>query len=330
MSGVLMLFLDGVGLGQARNENPFYRLQTEYLPFWEGAPLPKGGVLLPLSPELQVPGTPQSATGQATLYTGTSCASLLGHHLSGYPNQMLRRVILERGLFQLWRKRGGHPLFINAYPDHEALFSPPHLDLGGDGCWCFSPDFPAPFRRRLSVTTTLMRADGQRPGGRREMAEGRALYQDFSCRNPHTRELALPRVSPAEAAAILRGALARHDLVLFEYFQTDVMAHRGSSAQQEAVLGDLNELLGELWQTWDTDRHLLLVISDHGNMESSTKGHSRNPVPLLLLGQGATELSSCRALKDVSPSLLRLRGPGGGPPSQSPLPEKACGSAVPT
>jgi 2,3-bisphosphoglycerate-independent phosphoglycerate mutase len=52
---------------------------------------------------------------------------------------------------------------------------------------------------------------------------------------------------------------------------------------------------------------LLVIASDHGNIEDATTGHTRNPVPVLALGPGAAEVADrTRAITDVAPALLDL------------------------
>jgi len=63
-----------------------------------------------------------------------------------------------------------------------------------------------------------------------------------------------------------------------------------------------------LLDAWD-DQNLILITSDHGNLEDlSTRRHTANPVPLLLVGdrklrrcfEGVTDLAG------VSPAILRI------------------------
>jgi len=45
-----------------------------------------------------VPGRPQSATGQATLYTGVNAPAELGRHLVGFPTARLQALILRASI----------------------------------------------------------------------------------------------------------------------------------------------------------------------------------------------------------------------------------------
>jgi phosphopentomutase len=47
-------------------------------------------------------------------------------------------------------------------------------------------------------------------------------------------------------------------------------------------------MLGGIIDSLDANETLLLITSDHGNIEDlTTKTHTRNPVPLILYGAGA-------------------------------------------
>ena len=56
--------------------------------------------------------------------------------------------------------------------------------------------------------------------------------------------------------------------------------------------------------------------SDHGNIEDmSTRGHTRNMVPLIAVGPGAEEIkTNASSLVDITPRITRLMVPGYTPP----------------
>ncbi|MEX0748343.1 MAG: peptidase, partial [Rhodothermales bacterium] len=73
------------------------------------------------------------------------------------------------------------------------------------------------------------------------------------------------------------------------------------------VLGSLDRFLGALLQRLDRAGVLLLLTSDHGNLEDlSTKSHTRNAVPLAAFGTGASAFRDARSLTDVTPALIAL------------------------
>jgi phosphopentomutase len=52
---------------------------------------------------------------------------------------------------------------------------------------------------------------------------------------------------------------------------------------------------------------LLVIASDHGNVEDVRAGHTRNPVPVIAAGPGSDRVAlGVRSLTDVTPVILRL------------------------
>jgi len=64
----------------------------------------------------------------------------------------------------------------------------------------------------------------------------------------------------------------------------------------------------------DLDRTLVMLISDHGNVEDlSVRTHTQNPVPALLIGRGRAQAAAGLAsLVDVTPVILALLAGEGG------------------
>jgi len=98
---VLLLFLDGVGLGEWDPAwNPFVGARTPTLHRLLGQPLAghdrlelDGALLIPTDATLGVPGLPQSATGQTALLTGLNAPALVGRHVTAYPTAALRDLL---------------------------------------------------------------------------------------------------------------------------------------------------------------------------------------------------------------------------------------------
>ena len=101
---VLFIFVDGIGLAEEGEANPFAAIETPTLNELLGGPLTlercgRGDdwALLPLDAGLGVPGLPQSATGQATLFTGVNAAVEMGRHVTGLPGPRLRDLVARHG-----------------------------------------------------------------------------------------------------------------------------------------------------------------------------------------------------------------------------------------
>jgi len=160
----------------------------------------------------------------------------------------------------------------------------------------------------ISVTSCMLLASGQPPFGAADILAENAIYQDYSNRQLVEKGLALPEFSPQKAAAIIHGASGRFAFLLYEYFQTDLYAHRRPLAECVGLIRDFDALIGTLLSHLDKERDTLVLTSDHGNLEDfHLRGHSRNPVPLIAWGKHGKFLrAKIKSLSDVTPAILDL------------------------
>ena len=282
----LMIFVDGLGMGeQDPGKNPIcsgacptlQRLLSEHA--------------APLDACMGVAGLPQSATGQASLLTGCNAAAVMGRPVEGLPGPQLKSLIQKKNLFTRFLERGYSATFANAY---------------------FTSDVEeVKQRRHQSVTTVATLAAFGAVRDTAKLLENKAVYQDLTREFIVPRGYAGPMVSPRESGEHLLAIAAEHDFTLFEYFQTDLIAHKGERADVERVLLQLDEFLDVVVGFPDQPGRLLLLTSDHGNIEDqSTRLHTKNPVPLVALGEGADRVKqAAKTLTDVVPALMSLYPP---------------------
>ena len=295
---ILMVFVDGVGLGDPDPAiNPLVRAATPTLrrlldqPLAGRAPAStREAVLVPLDAQLGVPGLPQSGTGQAALLTGCNAPAVAGRHVPAYPTRALGALLEERGLFTQLRRRGIDATLANAYTAEY---------------------FAAVAQRRLrhaAITLNALQA-GVRLRDLDDVRAGQAVYQDLT--NVRLREWghAVPEISPQDAGRRLAGLAARHPFTLFEFFQTDLAGH-GRLPDPVGVVERFDRFLGATLEATDPGACLVIVTSDHGNLEDDqTRGHTLNPVPALLVGAGRERVGArLRDLTDVAPACLDLLG----------------------
>ena len=120
-----------------------------------------------------------------------------------------------------------------------------------------------------------------------------------------------PDVTPAEAGRTLARISATAHLTLFAHYDTDYVGHRGDLAAAVAVLERVDAFVGGVAAHLDPAT-LLVLASDHGNVEDVTAGHTLNPTPVIALGPGSDEIATrVRALTDVAPAILELLGVAG-------------------
>jgi hypothetical protein len=283
--GTLLLFFDGVGIGRDDPEtNPFAEAYVRRMAPAAGRPAEAGASFRPLDATLGVPGLPQSATGQTTIYTGINAAQLLGRHHPGFPGPTLAALIERDSLFLRLLRSGRRPTFANAY-----------------GRQYFAA------KRRWSVTTRMLSSSGIPIRWLEEDEPGdRALPHDYTGEWIQRRGGTAKRRSAGDAARVLSGLVDEHDLVLYEYFLTDLAGHRGARSDRVRQAGRVEELVDSVLGTVDLASHRVVVVSDHGNLEDGTNGsHTLNPVPLLAWGAGAKELvARVGSLPELTPALI--------------------------
>ena len=289
---VVFVFIDGLGLGRLSDDNPLVFAETPFLTsLFQGNPLTvkmkdfhdHRASLSALDARLGVPGLPQSATGQASLFTGVNAPRRLGYHLNGFPNRVLRNLLAEEGIFAALREEGYRCTFANAY--RPSFFEKLKQGLPG---------------RRYSCST-LLTYYGEVPFyGIDELKGGSALYMDLTNKLLNKMGYAVPEITPEEAGKRLIDIGVRHDLTLFEYFITDYAGHRADRGEAGRVINELDRFLGAAADHLKPEEMLLIITSDHGNIEDlSHSRHTFNPVPALMIG--AAELR-CR----IAPQLRKL------------------------
>jgi 2,3-bisphosphoglycerate-independent phosphoglycerate mutase len=76
------------------------------------------------------------------------------------------------------------------------------------------------------------------------------------------------------------------------------------------LLEKIDQVVNGLLDYWDFENGLVILTSDHGNMEDlSTRRHTMNPVPALLIGASAVRRDFSKGLNDltgVTPAILSL------------------------
>jgi 2,3-bisphosphoglycerate-independent phosphoglycerate mutase len=250
---------------------------------------PPAGLLVPLDATLGVAGLPQSGTGQTTLFTGVNAARRFGRHFGPWVPTSLRPLLRANSLLALARNAGLDIAFANAFPDH----------------------LPERAHRRGPAARTAPWLAAEGAGaltrGTDALRQGRAVASEI-VNDAWRRRLGvldLPSPSPADAGRTLAGIAARHDVTLFAHFTTDIVGHRGDFDDAVKVLALLDAFLAGVLDALPADA-LLVVASDHGNLEDARGGHTRNPALGVLAGPGAADIApALHSLTDVTPALLR-------------------------
>lgn len=251
----------------------------------------QGALFAALDATLGVEGLPQSGTGQATLFSGVNCAALAGRHWGPFPHSTSRPILHEHNLFTRIQRIGRSGQFLNAYPDR--FFR------------------AAEQRGRWTVTTRCCIEASVPLKTEADLRAGRALAADLTAIGWREQlGLDVETLTPREAGARLADLNRQRDLTLFEYFLTDKAGHARDGALAARLLRELDACIGAVIDALDPSRELLVVTSDHGNIEDlSTRSHTLYPVPLAAYGAGAEALGTARSLTDVTPALVALLDP---------------------
>lgn len=240
----------------------------------------------PIDACLQVEGLPQSATGQATMFTGVNCPMAMGRHCEGFPGPALRKIIEENNLFLQLKKRGKKVTFADAY----LVDSAEELQA----------------RRFKSVTTVMALTTPEVILTADDLMEDRALMQDLTRETIQDRYPDIAVIPPQRAAEHLFALARENDFTLYEFFQTDVSGHSMDYARACAVLRTYDRFLSALVRYTEAAGITLVATADHGNIENmSERGHTTNPVPFIAFGpKEAAIRERVSSLQDVTPSLL--------------------------
>ncbi|HSM03028.1 MAG TPA: alkaline phosphatase family protein [Longimicrobiales bacterium] len=298
MARVLFVFLDGVGIGTADpGRNPFLEARLPVLRELLGGRIPtldhpsihftgeREAAAFPLDATLGVAGLPQSGTGQTALLTGENGAERFGRHFGPWVPVALRPVVEERSVLRRVVEEGRPAVFANAYPREWALK------------WG---------TRRIAGAPLAARAAGLLTREQSELAQGRAVSSEIVNDRWRARwpEDDIPDVTAEDAGRTLADLAGTADLTFYAHYTTDIAGHRGSADECRKALERVDGFLGGILAGLPED-HLLLVGSDHGNVEDLQAGHTRNPALGLLVGPGAhRRAAGLSSLMDPAPAIL--------------------------
>ncbi|PLX32513.1 MAG: hypothetical protein C0600_02280 [Ignavibacteria bacterium] len=279
---VLLVFVDGLGVGvKDPRRNPCFATKPPFLLDLLGGRLPSlrnrevesdSALCIAADANLGVKGLPQSGTGQATLYTGVNCPRIIKQHFGPYLYSTLKPVVEEHNVFEVLQEE--EPPFsvalANAFPQRffDYLQGPRRRMVAGMYAALVSG---VPFRD----VTHLKRGEG--------------ISTDITAeRWAQIGHPDAPVLTPYLAGKTLASVAEQYDFTLYEYFLTDKAGHEMDMEFAARTLLNVDGLLRGLYDSIDLENTLVLVTSDHGNIEEiGIKTHTRNPVPVLLFGNRA-------------------------------------------
>jgi 2,3-bisphosphoglycerate-independent phosphoglycerate mutase len=300
---ILLLFLDGIGLGADDPAvNPFAAADTPTLTALAGGrkwlrDTPRTetarAVFIPTDPRLGVPGRPQSGTGQAAIMTGRNIPAEIGKHYGPWPDEATRTILSESSLYKRLVTAGKTGAYLAAYPPgyHAGIQSGKRLGTSLQN---------AAFAGGVSIPTD------------EDLRAGRAFSADFTGQG--WRDVLgysdTPVYTPEQAGAQIAAASRRYDFAMLTTWITDEIGHKGPFERGVQYLELFDKVMAGLLNAWDDDEGLIVITSDHGNLEDrSHRFHTENDVPTVVIGARRGEFAEgFTALIDITPKVLRLLG----------------------
>lgn len=278
----MIFFMDGVGLGENdAATNPYVSAQLPHLTRLGGAGnlfndagpyITERSSFVPTDAACGVAGLPQSATGQAMILSGRNVSKAIGEHYGPKPNDAVRAELAKGTIFDQVRQAGGRAALLSPYPNEYFAA----IDSGK--------------RRYSSVPQAVVNA-GVPLFGPTEMRSGAAVSPEFTGEGWHSflGYEDVPLRSLQEAGETLAELARAYTFSFFEHWPSDRLGHRGTLEEAVAHLEILDEVIGSLVDAWPAQDGLLIITSDHGNIEDkSRRSHTLNPVPTILVGQDHT------------------------------------------
>lgn len=309
---VLFVFVDGVGLAPADPQvNALAAAQLPVLrsllgdlpPTLEAVGPGAAATLLGLDATLDMPGLPQSGTGQTALLTGLDAPRTFGRHFGPWVPVALRPVMAERSILARARAAGLRVAFANAYPEELLELARPAI-AGGE-----LSRLPGPLRAGPPLAAL---GAGLLTRHTAALERGDAIASEI-VNDGWIERLArtsLPRIAPGQAGRNLAAIAGSHDLTLFAHYATDAAGHHRELEPAIAAIERVDAFLGGVLAALPTDV-TLLVASDHGNLEDCRVGHTRNPAMFLAAGDGHELFAEgLSRLTDVAGRVLARLGAG--------------------
>lgn len=285
---VIFIFIDGFGLGENDStRNPIAAARTPGFDY-----IFENSGIIPVDTTLGVAGLPQSATGQTAIFTGVNASAVLGRHLSGQPTKTLVDIINENNIFKELIKRGFSVTYANVYRDS----------------YLKEMRNPSSRKNRPSVTSVMGMSVNMEFRTVEDYKNCDGVYHDITGQLLAEGGFGVDPITPEEAARRLYRISRSYDFTLYEHFMTDIIGHKGNMELSVRAIELVDSFLGELVKLADMEKELIIITSDHGNIEDvKLKTHTMNKVPAIFIGK-LPEKPELRleSLLDIMPAVIGI------------------------
>lgn len=295
---LIFVLIDGVGLAPPGPTNPVasgFPQLTRFLglPLTDTLLVETAHLLArPVDATLGIPGLPQSGSGHAAIYGGFNAAASNGRHQPSYPTIAMRAQLAQHNMFWMAKQHGAKVAWVNAYLPGYTEAIAQRRQRHTAGTWA-----------ALQAELALRGVD--------DLLAGTAVSWDVTQQLARTRPGAtlLPEIAPEAAGERLSHLARSHDLVAFETYLPDLAGHDRINLSVTDALALVDGLLAGVLASRAAE-DTLIVTSDHGNSEdTTTRIHTRNPVPLLAIGPAAGAFAPVRSIDGILSAMSTvLRG----------------------
>jgi hypothetical protein len=145
-----------------------------------------------------------------------------------------------------------------------------------------------------------------------EVYAGTAMSSDWTGEGwrTHLGYTDTPVYTRYEAGTLLARLAMQRDFTFFSHWFTDEIGHRGPFEAGVEILELFDGVMAGLLDVWDDDAGLIVITSDHGNMEDlSTRHHTENDVPTVVIGEARHLFADGLCdLTGITPGVLRVLG----------------------
>ena len=211
----------------------------------------------------------------------------IGKHFGPHPYSTLIPIIKEKNIFAQLRLQKKTFFFVNAFPKRYFDFINSH-------------------RGKIPTVALSYLSSGGELNSVEDIASAKALSADLTNEGLNAFGYRLPVLTPFDAGKRFYGIGHSFDFTLLEYFYTDKAGHSQKMITSAEVLERMDSFLAGVLSRFDYEDDILIFVSDHGNIEDlSTKSHTRNPVPLIVVGTQRKFFSDrIKKLTDITPTIV--------------------------
>ena len=217
----------------------------------------------------------------------------MGRHMTGFPGPTLIPIIREYSIVKQFCQRGKRATLLNAFSKKyfERIKRYPRLK---------------------SVSYYIQEAAGIPYMTLDDLAEGHAFFADYTHEffhrlYPELKE-SFPKRDAFQCGCDFYHSSQNYDLAMHEFFITDKAGHEQSWSLAEWCITTIESFLAGFLSEFDAKNNLLLISSDHGNLEDlSSKKHTSNLVPVFAYGKFSDlAVQHIREITDIVPFIYKV------------------------